>query len=427
MRVGIVGAGFAGSASALFLSRQGHEVTLFEAVEDPQPVGAGIMLQPTGMHVLSRLGLLAPVVERGDRVDQLRCVTKNGKALFKLPYAVRGDGVYGLGLHRGVLFHTLFEAVKDEVKDVRCGVSIARLDPADPTQLMTDDGEAHGPFDLIVVADGARSQIRAHDFTGVRDDPYPWGALWFVADDPEFQYSGELLQCVDGTKHMMGMLPTGRSHEPNSPNLVSLFVSVRLDQADDVRRAGKAALRDQVLRIAPMAEAALDQLPDMDALILASYRDVRFKRWNAGNLVFIGDAAHAMSPQLGQGSNLALYDAMVLSGVLAEAEQAAQSSGTDLNVEQALVTYTKGRRGHVGFYGRINRLVTPFFQSDSAVLGMLRSVGFPIASALPPIRSQMVATMCGAKMGFVRGSFPLPNPPPLLPSADKAGGGRRPH
>src|SRR5688572_6613801 len=72
--VGIVGCGTAGQAAALFLARQGHRVTLYERVAKPGPVGAGIVLQPSGMAVLAELGLLAPVLTRGAPLDGLRCV-----------------------------------------------------------------------------------------------------------------------------------------------------------------------------------------------------------------------------------------------------------------------------------------------------------------------------------------------------------------
>jgi 2-polyprenyl-6-methoxyphenol hydroxylase-like FAD-dependent oxidoreductase len=63
--VGIIGCGTAGSAAALLLTRAGHRVTVYERVPGPGPVGAGIVLQPTGQHALSRLGLLERVVASG--------------------------------------------------------------------------------------------------------------------------------------------------------------------------------------------------------------------------------------------------------------------------------------------------------------------------------------------------------------------------
>ena len=402
MRCVVVGAGFAGSAAALFLSRAGHEVTLLEAVPDPSPVGAGIMLQPTGMHVLAELGLAGPILRAGHRVDALRGLTNTGRRLFQLPYQARGPELFGLGLHRGVLFQTLFDAARAECAHVRLGVAVQRLGPTGC--VVASDGEQLGPFDLIVVADGARSQIRAADFPGARDVPYPWGALWFVAEDPEGRYRGELLQCVRGAREMVGMLPTGLAPSGDTP-LVSLFVSTRVRDAEVVRAEGVAAFRERVLRVAPMAEPILDQLPSTEALLFAGYRDVRFTRWNAGNVVFIGDAAHAMSPQLGQGSNLALVDALVLSRCIAARPD---------EVELALEAYSAERRAHLRFYQRMTRWLTPFFQSDSTLLGWARDLGFPLGAALPPLREQMVATMCGGKLGMLRGSLPAGSYVPRL-------------
>ena len=130
--VGVVGCGTAGAAASLFLARAGHRVTVYEAVPEPTAVGAGIMLQPTGMRVLERLGLLEPVLARGARVDRLHCVTRERRDVIDLRYGDEHPGAYGLGLHRGVLFHVLFDAVTREPGvTLRCGEAVEELARSD--------------------------------------------------------------------------------------------------------------------------------------------------------------------------------------------------------------------------------------------------------------------------------------------------------
>ena len=126
--VAVIGCSTAGAASALFLARAGHRVTVFEAVAEPGPVGAGIMLQPTGMKVLADLRLFDRLRARGARVDRLHCVTARGRDIVDLAYRDVHPRAYGLGMHRGVLFAELFAAVEAE-RNVRllCGHSIEGL------------------------------------------------------------------------------------------------------------------------------------------------------------------------------------------------------------------------------------------------------------------------------------------------------------
>src|SRR3954468_11754364 len=112
--VGVIGAGTAGCASAPFLARAAHRVTVYERVPQPGPVGAGIVLQPSGMAALAALGLLPPILARGAVLHELHCETPKRRAVVHLEYADLAPDLYGLGLHRGVLFQTLFDAVQRE-------------------------------------------------------------------------------------------------------------------------------------------------------------------------------------------------------------------------------------------------------------------------------------------------------------------------
>jgi 2-polyprenyl-6-methoxyphenol hydroxylase-like FAD-dependent oxidoreductase len=77
-------------------------------------------------------------------------------------------------------------------------------------------------------------------------------------------------------------------------------------------------------------------------------------------------------------------------------------------VAAALAHYARARRPHLGYYQRMTRWLTPFFQSDSRLLGWLRDWTFPIANRLPPMRRFMVSTMAGVRTGIVGRPLLLP-------------------
>src|SRR5262245_26671398 len=111
-QIAVVGAGTAGAASATLLARAGHGVVVFERVPDPKPVGAGILLQPTGQVQLARLGLLEAVTARSSPVDRLHAVRHGGRVLVDLRYHDVHPRLSGWGVHRGVLFETLLAATR---------------------------------------------------------------------------------------------------------------------------------------------------------------------------------------------------------------------------------------------------------------------------------------------------------------------------
>ncbi len=384
--VGVVGCGTAGAAVALFLARAGHRVTVYERVEAPGPVGAGILLQPTGQVVLARLGLLEEVRAQASPIDRLWCRRRSGKTLVDLRYEEVGEG-RGLGIHRGVLFQALYAALRAEAgATLRLGTSVDSV-----------DGLAH---DLVVLADGAESAAQRLPALGPRSRGYPWGALWFVARDPDRAIRAHLHQVVDGAHTLLGLLPTGLAPGSGEP-VVSLFWSMRCDQVDAWRAGDLGAWKRRVLELEPLAAPVLEQIRAPGDLLFARYADVRLRRWHGERVVVLGDAAHATSPQLGQGANLALWDAMTLADHLAAADGA---------VGVALDAYSAARRAHIRYYQLAARWLTPLFQSDSRVGGWLRDRAMPLAMRIGPLRRMMIETMAGVRRGIVRRSMRLSLP-----------------
>jgi 2-polyprenyl-6-methoxyphenol hydroxylase-like FAD-dependent oxidoreductase len=392
----VVGTGTAGSAVALLLARAGHDVTVFERVDEPSTKGAGIMLQPSGLAVLAALGLYDEVVPQGSQVAHLLARTREGRVLLDLAYDSLEPALFGLGVHRGVLFEALYGALRRSPARLRTGVTIPRATREERPYLVTEAGERLGPFDLVLACDGARSSVRDHTSDLTKSvSIYPYGALWFIGEDEAGEHRRTLLQTVSGTRDMVGLLPTGHPRFAGGKPLVSLFVSVPSVEVPAIRRAGIAQLRDRVLGLCPTAETVLDQVPDTDHLTFAVYHDVVMSRWHGHRLAFLGDAAHATSPQLGQGANLALCDAFVLARALA---------GTP-TLEGALAAYTSARRAHLDYYQLATRWLTPFFQSDLTLLGPLRDRLMPPFSRIPYVRREMVRSMAGTKAGLLWGEY----------------------
>lgn len=398
--VGIVGAGTAGAAAALFLAREGHRVTVYERVAEPTAVGAGILLQPTGQAALRRLGLHDTVVARATPIASLRAENLSRREVFRLAYAdIPGDH-RGYGLHRGVLFQVLFDALEPAGVTLRLGVEVTDLASGGPERIdfVTDGGVRLGPHELCIVADGARSQLHhATDLTK-RVVPHTWGALWCLLRDPDERFKNELYQVLQGTREMVGALPTGRGPAGDVP-YVSLFSSLRATEVDAWRTRGLAAWKARVVDFIPAVAPLLAQVTELDDVLFTRYQDVAMPRWHDGRVVYLGDAAHAMSPQLGQGANLALWDAMILADALRAHD----------GIDPALAAYSDARQSHLRFYQAANRWATLWFQSDFNGLAVLRDAAMPFAMKIPLLYRAMVTTMAGVNRGVGVGSTePLP-------------------
>ncbi len=401
MDLAVVGTGTAGSACALFLARQGHRVTVYERVSQPSTAGAGIMLQPTGMAVLRALGLEDRVVPQGDVIDRLTVETAKGRPVLELKYADLEPGLFGVGLHRGVLFDVLYRAAQREPGvTVVTGADVEDLHTHRDGSVTLLEAGTHrklGRHDAVVAANGARSSLRDDTAFHKTVQRYPWGALWAIVPDEDNRFTGRLFQVVDGTHTLIGLLPTG--HGPGGgPRMVSIFYSIPISAREAFAQGDFQAWKAEVLKKVPSSAPVLEQLQSPTSLLFSEYYDVVMWPWNTRRVVYVGDAAHAMSPQLGQGANLALLDAWVLSQSFHGAE----------SVTDALYTYSRTRRWHLGWYQFITRALTPFFQSDARWLAPLRDVGMPIATKLPWVRKQMVAAMAGTSRGPLAKLLPLP-------------------
>ncbi|MEM9065671.1 MAG: NAD(P)/FAD-dependent oxidoreductase [Planctomycetota bacterium] len=396
LRVGIVGCGTAGQAAGILLARQGHEVTVLERTPEIRPIGAGLLVQPTGLGVLRRLGVADELLGLGTKVDRLFGTTDRGRVVLDISYTDLRHDLFGLGVQRAALTAVLMRELTAHAIEPILGVQIESADP-DVGTLFSADGRSFGPFDLVIAADGARSGLRATVPSLVRRDrPYAWGALWFIGSDSERRYGAELRQIYRGTRRMLGFLPSGKA-APDAPASVSLFWSCRTSEWARAASFDLVGWKNEVRALTDLADPLLDQINDPSQVVFAPYRDAILSRPHHRRLVFLGDAAHAMSPQLGQGVNLALLDAAALVDAIEDAE----------SLEQALRDFRLIRRRNIAFYQSASRWLTPLFQSGISPLAIPRDLLMASLCRFPWTRRQALLSLAGVKTGMLSAS-PIP-------------------
>ncbi len=383
LNIGIAGCGIAGLASALLLHRQGHGVTLYERFAEPRPLGSGLMIQPTGLAVLDRLGLAAQIVERGAPISQLYGRNQAGRTVLDARY---GDlphaGIFGIGIHRASLFAALYDAVTAAGIQIRnnSDVTGSQLEQAG-RHLILAHGEASESHDLVIDALGLHSTLASPCGRWLA-----YGALWCTLEWP----SGDVFdpqrleQRYRAARQMVGVMPAGEGK-------LAFFWSLRADALDRWKSAGLAAWKADVKQLWPECGSLLAQIESAGQLTFARYAHRTISQPDEQRMLHIGDAWHSASPQLGQGANMALLDAWALAQALAD----------EAPLERQLARAVALRRRHVGLYQWLTALFTPLYQSDGMLPAVLRDWIMAPLSRIGPakaIQGLLVGGLAGSPL-----------------------------
>ena len=386
----IVGGGIAGLMVAMLLGRKGIGVTLVERNKELIAHHRGEILQPNGLKILERKGLLPDVRKHGYEAKVFHFLKMDGSFLSDIRYDLLPPpydyALIASPYHlQALLLEKALETGKVEI-----------LWETEFNDLLRESGSAAGiratrrgelteiTSRMVVGGDGGRSAVRRA--LGIRASVYQYRDGYFTArlERPAGAFTGDARYYV-GNRKILALFPV-------STDALYLLYLVPGRSPEPFRQGALEDWKKELLSIDPVIEGPLSKISSWEQVHYMPCYRIRTSTWVANGAALLGDAAHSFNPHVAQGRNQAMEDAVAL------AETLIACRGKNDFSREALLPYEEKRRKTAMIYEKLGDELTLFWNAGIEPLVTIRNRVFRQLNRKPLLMQKMLTTVSGVKI-----------------------------
>ncbi len=351
-KVTIIGAGIGGLTTAIALIQKGFEVEIFENTSEFKHTGSGINLAINAMQVFKRLGIYDAILAKGNYTNSMNARTKKLSFLTRANFQSFEDtyGVKTVAIHRAILHEILLKNIGKT--PIHLNKKLKQLEQHNGFVTLSFEDETTHMAEIVIGADGIHSTVRKSIFcnTELRDAKQVcWRGISTAKINKK--HLRELNE-IWGKGKRFGFVHI-------APNKVYWFALINknnfknkevnlLDIFSDYHKTVK-----NIISKTPVEDILCNEIWDLKPI----------DTWYKESVCLVGDAAHATTPNMGQGAVQAIESALALSICIKE----------EATIEMAFRRYEQTRKAKARSIIRTSWLIGKLAQSDNIIVCMIRN------------------------------------------------------
>ena len=334
MKAIIIGGGIGGMALAVALRQQSIDAEVYEQADELREVGAGLVLWPNALKALDTLGLVPAIRAVSVPFRESEIKTWRGELLTRLTSPELQDAHTGGALiHRTQLLKVFADCLNSA--NVHLGACCMDVEQNESGVTARFDNGQSASGDLLIGADGIHSVVR-HQLFGNVAMAYAGYVVWRGITDVDIHQPVGTESWGRGMRFGCRTTTQGRAYWYATANMPA-------HQPDDPH-GRKAELLARFHNWHPPIPAIVQATEEAHILRSDIVNVAPLKQWSQGRVTLLGDAAHALTPNLGQGACQAIEDAVTLAHLLKRFDSTENSKDA---IESALRIYEIRRSKHV--------------------------------------------------------------------------------